>query len=163
MTKCCHCCNGSNINWCLEWLCEEDEPSCDVGYFYGFEEGKIDPPSPFDFPSPAITRGGITQDLADTTKIEIANTGLYEVTYILTTNNASASRFALKLNDDPILPQTVYSGGQSKYKAGQAFIEVTTAPSILKLVTVDDITLESGMTDPPYISASLIIRKVCES
>lgn len=158
MAKNCNC-KGSNLNWCLEWLCDEAGTTCDVGYFFSYEEGKQDPATAFDFPETAITRGGITQG-ANTTEVNIANTGVYEVTYLLTTNNASAVRYGIQLNADPIMMQTIYAGGQSKFRSGQAFIEVTTAPSILKLISIDDITLDSGGGE--YISVSLIIKKVCD-
>lgn len=162
MTKSCNCFSKSNINWCLEWLCEETPPEqiCDVGYFYDFGTGNISAGSPIDFKEEAITQGGITQDITDTTEINIANTGLYEVLYFIGTQNSTAELYGLELNGST-LSQTIYSGAETKARYGQAFIEVTTVPSILKLIAITGFNL-NNTTTPASVNASLTIKKLCD-
>lgn len=180
-----HCCNHNNdpFNCCLEWLCKEDESTCDVGYIYNFEEDSQ--PGPGDptvysagesiiFLGNAITRGGISHDnsiIIDPTipaNINISNTGLYEVIYDLLTVNSSRRYAGLQIDNGTtiIIPdETVYGSAPSdRLIYGHAFIRITVPNSILRVVAVTDLQITSiGPSNITAINASVIIKKICEN
>jgi hypothetical protein len=157
-------------DWCFRWLCNEvptPERLCDVGHFYNLEvastgeDVKYTPGQPIKLNEIAIERGGISLEVPSKTVIDIANTGIYEVLYVVLDQNARGAYIQLKLNDT-LLPQTIYGDVEDKTKYGQALIQVTQPDSKLSLIAVTDVFLnKNALNKIKAINVSLIIQRVC--
>ncbi|WP_461207054.1 hypothetical protein [Clostridium sp. DL1XJH146] len=161
-------CNRKNrgcsfMEWCFEFLCEDDGPVesfCDVGYFYR-TTGDISfgPNAAIDFEG-ADTYGGVTFELTSPSEMKIANTGIYKVSYFAKTQNANGDQIGLRLNGGTVISNTIYATGPDKFVYGQAVIRIDQVNSILQLYAINQIDLDKG--SDVEVVASTVVEKVCE-
>ncbi|SEF41895.1 hypothetical protein SAMN05660865_00216 [Caloramator fervidus] len=155
------------INWCLKWLCEEEQWKnfCDFGYIYRIEKDDYEtfPQNSFISFEGAITKGGIIFDPLVPTDIIIKNPGIYEVIFYLNCN--SQSIVALKIDSQNISFQNTYkNNAASQAIYGHSILEILNQNTILRIIVLNFTGLKLEKTqgnEPKSTNASIIIKRIC--
>ncbi len=161
----CNCNNSNLMRWCFEFLCNDEEGIlCDVGYFYiktPTINVTVNANDPFEFEE-ALTFGGVSFDIGNSSQMKIANTGIYEITYIAKTQSNQRIAIALSLNGGAVIDNTIYTN-ITKSVYGQAIVEVNQTNSYIELIALDNFPIDKrNEGDTEDIVVSVTVEKVCE-
>ena len=148
----------------MKFLCEEPTPVAVTpayGYIYNLTTGStvnIVAGQPIKFSLVGIVKG--ISYVPGSGNIIIENTGRYEVTYFIDTQNGG--HFQLKLGAT-LIPESVYTAKTAAgMRFGQAIIQVNTANSTLQVIAVDNITLTDTASGIVAVNASVFLEKIDE-